>query len=215
MITYVIIRRHVDRDKTPTKVWSGVFRHLFRDVFRSGRSCGAGHTRTRSSAHAQRLTQRSPDVPDALNFSYLLLDVGRLFLKRYARRAAAFGFTLPQSKALGHLARNEGISQARLAELCDLEPMAMARIVERMETDGWVKRNRDTRDRRSNRLYVTAEGERILDRMKTISADLRAQIIAGVPREDRAVFMRVLEHLFTALLVMDGAPCGSDDSEGS
>jgi DNA-binding MarR family transcriptional regulator len=150
-------------------------------------------------------------VQDALNFSYLLLDVGRLFLKRYASRAAAFGFTLQQSKALGYLARNEGISQARLAELCDLEPMTLARIVERMESDGWVKRNRDARDRRSNCLYMTTEGERILEKMMLISAELRAQIIAGVSLEERVVFMTVLEYLFATLLVMDDAPRSTDD----
>jgi DNA-binding MarR family transcriptional regulator len=149
-------------------------------------------------------------VQDALNFSYLLHDVSRLFLKRYASRAAEFGFTLPQSKALGYLSRNEGISQARLAELCDLEPMTLARLLERMEGDGWITRNRDALDRRSNCLYMTPEGERILRRMGRISADLRAQIIAGVSLEERAVFITVLEYLYATLLLIDDVPKQQD-----
>jgi DNA-binding MarR family transcriptional regulator len=150
-------------------------------------------------------------VQDALNFSFLLLDVSRLFLKRYASRAADYGFTVQQAKALGYLKRNEGISQVRLAELCDLEPMALTRIVERMESDGWITRSRDVRDRRSNCLFITPDGERIHARMRQIGAQLRAQIISGVSLEERAVFINVLEYLYATLLIADEAPGKRED----
>src|SRR5450631_1229616 len=74
------------------------------------------------------------------NFGYLLVDTSRLYLRRFTRRAAALGVNLAQSKALGYLSRNQGITQVRLAELTDIEPMTLGRILDRMERDGWIER---------------------------------------------------------------------------
>src|SRR5450631_4346794 len=83
------------------------------------------------------------------NFGYLLVDTSRLYLRRFTRRAAALGVNLAQSKALGYLSRNQGITQVRLAELTDIEPMTLGRILDRMERDGWIERRSCPSDRRA------------------------------------------------------------------
>ncbi len=65
-------------------------------------------------------------------FGFLLKDVTRLYVQRFEQRARRFGVTLPQCKALSHLSKNEGISQVRLAELAETDPMTLVRILDRM-----------------------------------------------------------------------------------
>src|SRR5579863_7443561 len=87
-------------------------------------------------------------------FGFLLKDVTRLYVQRFEQRAAVHGLTLPQCRALVYLANDEGISQIQLAELTDIEPMSLVRILDRMETEGLVERRPDPADRRARCLYL-------------------------------------------------------------
>ena len=60
---------------------------------------------------------------------FVLHDVGRLMRKRFEQLAADIGFTRSQWLVLLHLARNEGIHQAGLAEILEVEPISLVRIV--------------------------------------------------------------------------------------
>ena len=82
------------------------------------------------------------------NFGFLVRDVSRLSAKRFERNARDLELTLAQCKVLAHLSRNEGISQARLAELTETDPMTLVRILDRMQQDGWLERRPDPGDRR-------------------------------------------------------------------
>src|SRR5215472_19153878 len=100
---------------------------------------------------------------------FLLKDVTRLYTRRFEERAQALSLTLPQCKALTYLARNEGVSQKRLAELIEIDPMSLVRILDRMETDGWVERRADPQDRRARSLWLTPQASPVLERIETIS----------------------------------------------
>src|ERR1700726_3375586 len=108
------------------------------------------------------------------NFGYLLKDLGRLYTRRFEERAQALQLTLPQCKALGYLARNEGVSQARLAELAEIDPMSMVRILDHMEAEGWVERRADPADRRARCLYLNARARAVLDEIWQLADDTRS-----------------------------------------
>src|SRR5450631_1320429 len=144
------------------------------------------------------------------NFGYLLVDTSRLYLRRFTRRAAALGVNLAQSKALGYLSRNQGITQVRLAELTDIEPMTLGRILDRMERDGWIERRSCPSDRRAKCLHLRPAARRILAQLGAIAAPLRAEAIAGVPERKRKIFVEVLAHLYGTL----SAPDADDRATG-
>jgi DNA-binding MarR family transcriptional regulator len=73
-------------------------------------------------------------------FGFPLKDISRLHSKNFERHSVTLNLTLAQCKALPYLQRNEGVSQVRLAELADTDPMMLVRILDRMERDGWVER---------------------------------------------------------------------------
>ena len=66
---------------------------------------------------------------------FLLNDAARLMRKDFERRTRSLGLTRAQWQALFHLARNEGCNQATLADLLEVEPITLARLVDRLETE--------------------------------------------------------------------------------
>jgi MarR family transcriptional regulator for hemolysin len=140
------------------------------------------------------------------SFGFLLKDVSRRYVLRFERHAAEISLTLVQCRALTHLEKNEGISQARLAELTEVEPMAMVRILDRMETDGVIERRPDPDDRRARRLHLTARAKPLLEEIWRLAALTRAETFAGIARAERESFIDVLERLDSNLLALEALP---------
>src|SRR6202041_1048018 len=126
------------------------------------------------------------------NFGFLLKDTCRLYVQRFERRAAALGLTLPQCKVLVYLARSEGISQAQLSEFAEIEPMALVRILDRMESDGWLERRNDPADRRARRLYLQAKAKPLVDDIWHLVDLTRREAFAGIPRKDADLLIELL-----------------------
>ena len=74
------------------------------------------------------------------NLGFLLKDVSRLWVRYFTQHADQLGLTLTHAKVLVFLSRNEGTTQARLAEICDTDPMTLVRTLDRMQNDGWLER---------------------------------------------------------------------------
>ncbi|HEY6640613.1 MarR family winged helix-turn-helix transcriptional regulator [Povalibacter sp.] len=129
------------------------------------------------------------------NVGFLLKDVTRRFTVRFEQHAREISLTLVQCKLLLQLEKNEGVSQARLAELTDVEPMMMVRMLDRMEADKLLERRDDPSDRRARRLYLTSKAKPLLEEVDRIAQLTRAEIFAGIGKVEREQFMRVLERV--------------------
>ena len=140
------------------------------------------------------------------NFGYLLKDLGRLYTRCFEERAQALQLTLAQCKALGYLARNEGISQARLAELAELDPMSMVRILDHMEAEGWLERRADPNDRRARRLYIKDKARAILDEMWRIADETRTQFLADLSQDECFRLIDMLERIHATARAVAAAP---------
>jgi MarR family transcriptional regulator, transcriptional regulator for hemolysin len=140
------------------------------------------------------------------NFGFLLKDVSRRYVLRFEQRAREISLTLPQCKALVRLEKNEGVSQARLAELAEVEPMTMVRILDRMEADGFLERRRDPVDRRARCLYLTRKAKPLLDEIWRLSELTRAETFAGIGRREREGFMSLLERMHGNVCALEAQP---------
>jgi MarR family transcriptional regulator for hemolysin len=140
------------------------------------------------------------------NFGFLLKDVSRRYVLRFEQRASGLSLNLAQCKTLVRLEKNEGVSQARLAELADVDPMTMVRILDRMEADGVLARRADPVDRRARRLYLTAKAKPLLDEIWHLAEMTRAEIFAGVKKADREAFVAVLERMHRNVCALEDAP---------
>ena len=75
--------------------------------------------------------QNTPDETDRLG--YLLHDASRLLRKRFEERAVGYGLSSAQWRLLARVFKEEGVTQARLAELLEIEPISVSRLIDRME----------------------------------------------------------------------------------
>ena len=123
------------------------------------------------------------------NFGFLVNDVARLLRTTFDRRVRALGLTRSQWWVLTHLFRQDGITQSDLAEILDIEKATLGRLLDRMEAKDLVRRQTDDNDRRAKRVYLTAEVEPSVQRMRTIAAEMRRDALFGLSRSDREQFV--------------------------
>lgn len=133
------------------------------------------------------------------NLGFLMRDISRLYAKYFERHAHELNLTLPQCKVLGQLSRNEGISQAQLAELTITDPMTLVRTLDRMQQDGWVERRPDPADRRAHRLYLREPAKPIVARMWKLADQARAELLAIFKPQEREQLVELMERLHTHL----------------
>lgn len=148
------------------------------------------------------------------SFGYLLHETARLLGKRFDQRARALGLTRAQCQVLVHLVRHEGINQARLAEVMELEPISLARLIDRMEQAGWVERRADPSDRRARLLFMTDKAKPMFDQILAVGQETRAEAFAGLSPEDRERLIDLLLHVRRNLSKAGGAAAeGEGDQE--
>jgi MarR family transcriptional regulator, transcriptional regulator for hemolysin len=136
-------------------------------------------------------------------FGFLVKDVDRRNAQRFEQRARALGLTLPQCRVLLYLANNEGISQVHLSEITDIEPMTLVRILDRMESDGWLERRPDPTDRRARRLYLKTEGKPLVDDIWRLVHLTRQEAFAGIPKKQVDLLITLLEKVQRNLAALD------------
>jgi MarR family transcriptional regulator for hemolysin len=131
---------------------------------------------------------------------FLLQDLSRLLRRNFNRRVQALGLTQAQWRAIAQLSRREGISQAALAELLEVQPITLARLVDRLEAAGWVERRRDPRDRRAVQLFLTGKVQPILAELWERAAETREQALKGLSQRARGQLVDALDHMKQNLL---------------
>jgi MarR family transcriptional regulator for hemolysin len=112
--------------------------------------------------------------------------------KAFDRLAVGLGVTRAQWKVLFKLTRKPGLRQVELADMLDLEPITLCRIVDRLEEAGLVERTRDPEDRRAWRLHVTAQAQPLIAKLQGVGAELIGQAFAGIDPKDIEITRKVL-----------------------
>jgi DNA-binding MarR family transcriptional regulator len=131
---------------------------------------------------------------------FLLHDCARLLRKRFEQNSRGLGLTRAQWQVLAHINRNEGINQSALAEILEVEPITLARIVDRLEASGFVERRQHARDRRLRLLHLTEKARPILERMRAIGQRTREEAFARLPQAERERLIDMLLHMKGNLL---------------
>ncbi|MGB7259851.1 MAG: MarR family winged helix-turn-helix transcriptional regulator [Pseudolabrys sp.] len=108
------------------------------------------------------------------------MDVARLMRTYADQKARHYGMTRAQWGVLVRLDRSEGLKQAELAEILDLQPITLTRLLDRLSANGLIERRPDPNDRRANRLYLTPAARPLLDRLATLGSDMMETVLEGL-----------------------------------
>jgi len=146
-----------------------------------------------------------------ISFGYLLNDVTLLIRKHFDRRAVKFGLTRAQWRATKMLYHREGMRQTELAESLEMEPIAVGRVIDRLQAAGFVERRPDPKDRRAWRLYVTDQARSVIADMELIARGVRKDAAKGIPVPELEQALGVLNRMKENLQALDG---GAAEEEG-
>ncbi|MFV0296095.1 MAG: MarR family winged helix-turn-helix transcriptional regulator [Hyphomicrobiaceae bacterium] len=143
------------------------------------------------------------------SLGFLLADVSRLVRRRFDQRAAGLELTRAQWRVLGQLRRREGIRQTALADVLEIEPITLGRHIDKLVEKGLVERRADPKDRRAWNLYLQAEVQPILNKMREMSKLTSAEALRGIPPEDAERLLDILLHIKGNMLAIDAAETGA------
>ncbi len=124
--------------------------------------------------------------------AFMIMEVARL-LKTYAdQRARQYGMTRAQWAVLFRLDRSEGLKQSELADLLDLQPITLTRLLDRLSDNGLIERRADPNDRRANRLFLTPAARPLLERLTVLGEDMMGTVLAGLDAKTSERMLRDL-----------------------
>ena len=133
--------------------------------------------------------------PPERSFGFLLYDSARLLRRDFDRRARAIGLTRAQWSVLSHLNRYGGVNQAALADLMEIQPITLVRLLDRLEEAGWIVRTADPKDRRSRVPQLTDKARPVIERMQALAAQTRELALTGVDPADRERLLDALQRI--------------------
>lgn len=142
------------------------------------------------------------------SFGFNLHDAARLLRRDFERRAKRHGVTRAQWSALTYIARQPGLRQGQLADLLEVTPIAVARLIDRMEHEGLVERRPDRDDRRAWQLHLTATAVARLDILREVGRSSRDLALAGISPPDQ-------DHIIAALKRIRDNLAGGDMAAGA
>ena len=117
-------------------------------------------------------------------FAFMLNDVARL-LRTYADyKAAQFGMTRAQWAVLVRLDRSEGLKQSELAEVLDLQPITVTRLLDKLCESGLIERRPDPADRRAKRLFLLPAARPLLQQLGVLGEETMTDVMEGVSHEN-------------------------------
>ncbi len=133
---------------------------------------------------------RHPNLRRELLFQ--LIDVARGARTYIDQRAREHGMTRAQWGVLVRLERQEGMSQAEMAESLEIQPISLLRLIDRLCDHGLVERQPHPRDRRANRLYLTDKGRATLIRLGPLGREITGEAFAGLDESELADLVQKL-----------------------
>lgn len=135
---------------------------------------------------------RSSPMSSTPNISFVLHDVARLLRKRFEQRSRTFGLTRAQWQVLAYLSVHEGIHQNKLADLLEIMPITLARLLDKMQARGFIERRPDPADRRVWLLYLTWQAHPLIEVMRTNGRKTRDEAFAGLSADAQQQLLQTL-----------------------
>ena len=119
-----------------------------------------------------------------MNFLFTLAEVQRMMRAYADKQAARHGITRAQWAVLAKIERAEGLKQSELAEMMEMQPITLTRLIDKLCDHGWIERRGDENDRRVNRLYLRTAARPLLGKLSGLRSELTATALEGIAPAD-------------------------------
>lgn len=129
------------------------------------------------------------------NLGFLVNDISRLMRRAFQQKLDGSDLTLAQARTLVYVSRHEGVRQVDLAELLEIQPITLARLIDQLAEAGLVERRADPGDRRAYRLHLTAAAAPRLAAIRQVASSVRAHAFAGLDKQQIASLAAALQKM--------------------
>lgn len=136
----------------------------------------------------------APD-PVEMNFLFVLAELQRLMRAYADKEAARYGITRAQWAVLAKVERSEGMKQSELAELLEMQPITLTRLIDKLCDNGWIERRGDETDRRVNRLYLKKAARPLLAKLAGLKSEITATALDGISSAEAQRMVAQLESI--------------------
>jgi len=131
--------------------------------------------------------------PEVAEFAgQLLFRLWRATHTRTADALASIDLTPALFALLNVLGAREGSIQQQLSSDMGIDPSAMVKLINELETAGLAERRRRPGDRRAWEVRITQKGRRALDRARKLIVDVEDEVLAGLSGADRRQLLTLL-----------------------
>lgn len=144
------------------------------------------------------------------SLGFLVSDLARLLRRTMDRRLQSLGLTQAQWRALVHLSRSEGLTQAALAESLEIQPITLTRLLDRMQSAGWVERRTHPLDRRAVQLYLAPRSQPILVEMNARATEILSEAMRGIAAGAQKQVLDTLERIKQNVVAAEAAATGTE-----
>lgn len=103
-----------------------------------------------------------------------------------------------QFSGLAIIAANPGLSQIELAREIGLDKSLTVQMVDELERRGWAERRRSIVDRRRHDLFVTPDGEAVLDDLFAQLGVVERNSLEVLSNEEHVVLNELLDRIYKA-----------------
>jgi MarR family transcriptional regulator for hemolysin len=124
-----------------------------------------------------------------------LVESSQLLRNYIEHRAKGRGTTRAQWIVLFQLREQEGLSQVDLADVLELQPISLVRLLDRLVEHGLLERRHDPRDRRANRLFLTAAGRQLVADLDSLRDSIAANVLQDVPSQSIQASLETLRDI--------------------
>jgi MarR family transcriptional regulator for hemolysin len=124
-----------------------------------------------------------------------LVESSRLLRNYIDQRAKGRGTTRAQWIVLFRLRQQEGLSQVDLAEVLELQPISLVRLLDRLVEHGLLERRNDPKDRRANRLFLTASGRQLVDDLDSLRDSIAIDVLQDIPAGSLQTSLKTLKDI--------------------
>jgi MarR family transcriptional regulator, transcriptional regulator for hemolysin len=135
-----------------------------------------------------------------------LVESSRLLRNYIDHRAKARGTTRAQWIVLFRLRKQEGLSQVDLADVLELQPISLVRLLDRLVEHGLLERKHDPKDRRANRLFLTPSGRQLVDDLDSLRDAIAIDVLRDISEDSIETSLETLREIKERIKALSGSP---------
>lgn len=133
--------------------------------------------------------------PQTNSLGFLISDVSRLLRRIFQLRIEESSLTYAQARALIYISKYQGVRQVVLADILDVQPITLARLIDHLVAEGLVERRPDPTDRRAFQIYLCPAAQPHLDAIQQVSDVIRQDVLRSLSEEEQNVMFGALEKM--------------------